>query len=192
MKNLNSLTIGLFAAVLIFGCGKNSEVWSEKSGGIKAALHIEIALRTPSFEVGDSLRSGEYSILSSHVIPVDSDGGAGHHISQVDGVSLELSWDSVTAFQSRIDQRAVEETRIEFDQMQVKIGNPIVGPNGVSHRVASGPGSLVLTSEYELIISPLRFQESNHEGGQDLIIRARVLDKAPPVKDITLSGVGES
>jgi len=185
--NTISSAIAIITLVLLSGCRSESAVSKEGEGTVDRAVDFQIAVRSNPYGQGDSLNEGEFLVVSSNVLPIHSTGGPGHVVCNHDGVIMELQWEGVRLFQTRIDQHHSPDTRIAFDNCRFVIKNQLVYPDGQSHRLGSAVrDSLNLNTEFDFMFSPLTFSSGVEEKEHALVIRGRLLPQAKPAKPLTI------
>ncbi len=148
-------------------------------------MEVEIAVRSEPYRPGDRIDEGDFSVVSSSVIPIGSTGGPARIVCNTDSVVFELEWRDVQLFKSRKDQHSEPNARLSFHDCRFRIKNQIVRPDGVAHQL-SMRSDLTLDQSFDPIFSPLTFSS---DGGDErtLVIRARLVPEAPATKPLPLA-----
>lgn len=186
MKIISSNT-AIIAFLLLSGCRSESEVWVAKTGGTDCAIEVQIAVRSEPYRQGDNMNDGDFRVVSSNVLPIHSVGGPSSVVCNQDGVIVEIQWDDVRLLQTRVDQHHNPETQISFDNLRFVIKNQLVRPDGIKHRIDSGPDSQTLSTEFDLMFSPITFSATGDEYERALVIRARLLPHDEPANPLVIS-----
>lgn len=179
MKTLSS-AVALMALLLLPGCGGDSDAASKNALTIDCAIEIQIAVVSglqPGFEITD----GDWRVAATCVLPVQSTGGPGHVVSNNDGAIMELKWDNVcTKFGGK---------RMEFGGGQWFIRNRIDRRDGVSQTLGGGISNppLSFSTDFEWLGSCDLDTDGRSKSDRMLVIRGRVLPKAPPAQPLNLA-----
>jgi len=197
MKILSSV-LALITLVLFSGCDGESSSVSRDTGSIDCAIEIQIAVRVQPYREGDGMNEGEFLVVSSNVFPIRSTGGPGHAICNSDGAVMEIEWSSVQMLQSRKDQHHRFKKRIAFGDFRFELNNQVVRPDGVSHGFGSNPGSLTLTTEFDVTQGPVTFSSGAGRNDHALLVRSRLLAKnktanplvIPQMPEVTAENAG--
>ena len=183
--NTISSAIAIITLVLLSGCRSESAVSKEGEGTVDRAVDFQIAVRSNPYGQGDSLNEGEFLVVSSNVLPIHSTGGPGHVVCNHDGVIMELQWEGVRLFQTRIDQHHSPDTRIAFDNCRFVIKNQLVF-GGTSHGIGSETPSRNFNTEFDWMYGPVTFPSGVDDDVIVLVIRGRLLPQPESARPLTI------
>lgn len=170
------------------GCGHETAVWQSQSAGIDCGLQVQVIVRSLTETPTSSGSAENHRVVVSSMLPIISNGGAGHVVSSVEGVLMDLEWDEVRVLQSREDQHHPWQYRLAFKGFRFSIRNQILRPDGVRHRLGTATDKQVFETTFERLFAPVSFEGTEPTGTGEFVVRARmvndVVDPEPPVIEI--------
>jgi len=172
MRQISTYTIVL--AVLLVGSCKKSPT-SQGPEKYDSCLEFQIALRMTPLNVGDNY---------SNIIPINTNGGPYHVVSDANGMFVEMRWSDV----EQVGQKGVE-----FTDFRWRFRNRLLCSDAETRwsdwTGPISPDTQGFPTEYELLMTPVSIHPQRHNGGDRpplLFIRCRWMPSPPKVPDIDL------
>jgi len=148
----------------------------------ESAIEIQLVVREAGFEPGNPINSGNIKVVKSHVLPVPDEGGSGWAVSVVDGARIKASWSRSEPYHNP----CAKEEGVLLEGFSLKIASDVCYASD-RYNLAVGPGTLVFTSDFQHLTTPL---STDHRGNEKdapcWFFRARWLPSLPPAAEIDL------
>ena len=181
MKNF-AIAAMLLGTSLLASCSSEEPQAGSKPAGFDNWIEIQIALRSQPYKPNEEINSGDFKIVRSVMLPIPSEGGAGHTVCMNNGTIIEIEWD-------RAGPLPRAQKGVLFEGFSWTIRNALV-ENGDRRTFGwSGPTDKAVTVEFDYLGSPLSLGHTAEEiqKSPELVIRARWLEVGPKAPDIRLT-----
>ncbi|MEW4491015.1 M56 family metallopeptidase [Thalassoglobus sp. JC818] len=142
---------------------------AEDTDTVTGTLQVQMAVLTPDPKSEEDVNSGSWQVAVDWKVPIQTEGGAGSVISEVDGAILRIEWQAVRRHNGGL----------QFDAFNWSIDNPIDRRDGVSLGGIGGrqiaPQSTWFGEKFESLASMQLDTAGEHISDRVLVFRARHL-----------------